>query len=476
MPQIKQQDDQVFNLSNPIVRGIAEANTAILKRERAKLLKEQTEVISFGNEHIKSWVDEFMEEINLSESTLSKLIGDSQEGQQLARWLHKNEKLSNTAEYGLLTRGTGRVQWKMFKSNADNFLIVKGDDAVIAIKPDAGVMAANREKAASRGKNYNPSTDNEQLYQLVGYNANERIDNQLIPYPDPADFGFNEIEIKQLSKDPRGFLAARPGLVSSQSKYKEYADAIAKVDKIHKQAISNAAPPTRIISGRGGVPFKMDHAGCPHNLFDRIKQVLGNNMTIYTAVSHLSDVPKDSVKGLVGGYKSAEIPKGDIQGAFGEPSIGNRKETGIERDKMSLRRPDIRVDFNSELSKFFKRVRPVMSSIVSKVNTFLKTKHETALARRDVPSLRKIAEAMHQINQFEEALNDSNIQGNVAAKVLTAAISKVSGTTPGDRESIQFLTALNNPTSRYGEKLADRVSPVLKAIYSTLIAGKVEDI
>ncbi len=83
-------------------------------------------------EQIK-WDEDILEAF-IEESSLSKLIGRQQGGQNLVRWLHKKHKLGNEAEL-VPAPFNERIFWKQFKSNPDDFIIVTAQNGVAGIKP-----------------------------------------------------------------------------------------------------------------------------------------------------------------------------------------------------------------------------------------------------------------------------------------------------------------------------------------------------
>lgn len=74
--------------------------------------------------------------MNLTESTLSKLIGTSAGGQGLVNALHKTYKLSNDAKFDPIDK----ISWSWFKANRDNFAILVGATGSAGIKTDRNDM------------------------------------------------------------------------------------------------------------------------------------------------------------------------------------------------------------------------------------------------------------------------------------------------------------------------------------------------
>ena len=192
--------------TNPIFEGISQAVLSVAKLAEHSLNLPIIEQI-------------------IQESTLSRLIGDSPGGQNLVRWLHNHDKLSNTADYDESPVKGQRIQWQMFKNSPDHFLIVSGSNGVVGIKPSKEHIDAGY---AQKGDKYNPSRDNSLPYQVVAFRKDQRVDNLLIPDPD----------------DPR-----------------------------RKKVLNADAAPT-IITARGGVPSVPDPRG-EHNIFDQMKEAIG---------------------------------------------------------------------------------------------------------------------------------------------------------------------------------------------------------
>lgn len=75
---------------------------------------------------LKQQID-LLEDANLEESTLTRLVGKDAAGQNLARYLHRYHKLNNTADLEPLPV-TARGGWTEMLSHADNILIMQGDN------------------------------------------------------------------------------------------------------------------------------------------------------------------------------------------------------------------------------------------------------------------------------------------------------------------------------------------------------------
>lgn len=130
-----------------------------------------------------SWdeeLSEFIQDANLEESTLSKLIGKMNGGQKLVSWLHRRHRLDNEAD--LQPAGfSHRLFWTQFKADPDNFVIVSADNGVAAIKPYEKYIRTRAAEYAKKKKPYNPSKDNTIPYQIIAFTADgQQVDPELL--------------------------------------------------------------------------------------------------------------------------------------------------------------------------------------------------------------------------------------------------------------------------------------------------------
>jgi hypothetical protein len=93
-------------------------------------------------------LEEIQQQLLLEKSPLLKQFGQSKSGQKLAKFLHKNFGLSNSAEmrpykhvdvHGRESRA-GNLNLKNFKTHYDNFYILHGENGWAAFKPDVGYL------------------------------------------------------------------------------------------------------------------------------------------------------------------------------------------------------------------------------------------------------------------------------------------------------------------------------------------------
>jgi hypothetical protein len=144
-------------------------------------LRESTEVFKLKPtlfEQIQ-W-DQEIAEAFVTESTLSKLIGDEKGGQKLVQWLHRKHKLSNTADLKPAPFNQ-RLLWKEYKRNPDNFIIVAGSDGVAGIKPYEKYIKDRTEAMAKKGKVYDPGGDSTLPYQIIAFTDDgQQVDPALL--------------------------------------------------------------------------------------------------------------------------------------------------------------------------------------------------------------------------------------------------------------------------------------------------------
>lgn len=124
-----------------------------------------------------------IEEELVDESTLSRLLGKQQGGQNLVKWLHRRHRLSNDADL-VPASFSERIFWKQFKSHPDTFVIVSAQNGVAGIKPDKKFIDARIAEFAKKGKTYNPSGDSTLPYQIVAFTSDgEQVDPELLRPP-----------------------------------------------------------------------------------------------------------------------------------------------------------------------------------------------------------------------------------------------------------------------------------------------------
>ncbi len=366
-------------------------------------------------------ISNILVESKIQESTLSKLIGTDPGGQDMVRWLHSHDKLSNTADFGEISRKTGRIQWQMFKSHPDQFLIVTGPSAVVAIKPEDSDPEQDR------------SRDGTLKYNVVGFQKGERIDNLLVPLPDPDSKEFKVGKGKNAEVDKA-----------------KYQDAVKAVKAQHGKSLNLDAPPTKIASTRGGLPFGTDTRGA-HNIFGRIKEVLGGIDGIFASTGRVSGMDKKDVKGYVKDYEPGQVPKGDISPEFGEPGAGERKSGGIERDKIGARSAGDAISLSSELIKTGERMRPIFRSVGRPIIRRLQKSSSRYNRKGDAAKAAEFKNAEEFVKSVIAAAEQDDKKAEFgslmtpAGKVLSSALLKASGEDSVDSDEFkEWLQYINS--------------------------------
>jgi hypothetical protein len=141
------------------------------------------------DEEIKAILKEsIIEEDDLDESSLSKLIGDQKGGQKLVQWLHRKHKLGNLADLQPQPFNE-RMLWKEFKRNPDNFVVVAATDGVAGIKPYEKMIRDRMEAARKKGREYDPGGDSTLQYQIIAFTGDgQQVDPALLqPAPVPGE-------------------------------------------------------------------------------------------------------------------------------------------------------------------------------------------------------------------------------------------------------------------------------------------------
>ena len=123
-------------------------------RDKLDLIEEDA---SFEQEMRETGI--FEEAELLEASTLIQQFGDSDTGLALAKYLHRNYKVSNRAELVPFTHPTGNLDLMQFKTHYDNFTILKGPNGWAAFKPDERYL-----RPLLGTQNYNPSKDRQLIY------------------------------------------------------------------------------------------------------------------------------------------------------------------------------------------------------------------------------------------------------------------------------------------------------------------------
>lgn len=146
------------------------------------------ERIQWDEEILSALKEATIEETELAESSLSKLIGKQRGGQKLVQWLHRKHKLSNEAELEPVPFNK-ELLWTQFKSHPDDFVIVSGSNGVAGIKPSEKHIEAMKAEKARKGQTYNPARDATLPYQIIAFTDDgEQVDPALLrPRADAGD-------------------------------------------------------------------------------------------------------------------------------------------------------------------------------------------------------------------------------------------------------------------------------------------------
>lgn len=151
-------------------------------------LLEQLKFDEIIRDFIKESEDVSLDEEELDESSLSKLIGKQKGGQKLVKWLHSRHKLANLADLQPQPFNE-RMLWKEFKRNPDNFVVVSAENGVAGIKPYEKQIRDRMEAARKRGREYDPGGDSTLQYQIIAFTDDgEQIDPALLqPKPEEGE-------------------------------------------------------------------------------------------------------------------------------------------------------------------------------------------------------------------------------------------------------------------------------------------------
>jgi hypothetical protein len=127
------------------------------------------------------------ESMEITESSLSKLLGKKKGGQKLVSWLHKKHKLSNEADLEPVAFNK-ELLWSEFKSHPDDFVIVSGDGGSAGIKPSQKHIEAMKAQKAKKGESYNPGRDSTLPYQVIAFTDDgQQVDPALLrPTAEPG--------------------------------------------------------------------------------------------------------------------------------------------------------------------------------------------------------------------------------------------------------------------------------------------------
>ena len=140
------------------------------------------------DEEIKEAFRQLIESEELEESTLSKMIGKQQGGQNLVRLLHKKHKLGNEADLEPV-KFNKDLLWSQFKSHPDDFVIVSGDRGVAGIKPSKKHFDDYVRAKQKKGETPNPGRNSSLQYEVIAFTDNgDQVDPELLrPQPEAGE-------------------------------------------------------------------------------------------------------------------------------------------------------------------------------------------------------------------------------------------------------------------------------------------------
>lgn len=357
-------------------------------------------------------VKEAMAEFEVEESTLSKSLGKSSKRSKGANTLislmHKNHKLDNDAILNTYPYST-RMFWKQFKSNPDQFMILKGANGVAAIKPSLESFNKRKKAKEAKGGVYNPEEDTYLQYQVVAYmDDGDKVDANFLRMPPAKD----------------------------DEKHDTFAD-------------------KDIMRTRGGDPRKRD---TEYSIFDKLRDTIGELRFIWVARGYKGkeDMPPEP-------DADAKI---DASTVLHHPAV-NREKMARRKE---LKGPENKELSSYEaMDAVFKKIRPVMKKVANQAIMLVKPRLIRAL-EQDSPEevVDKYKNALTKINRFLMAIDttkDVSTSSNEMALFKNALISASGGHQTYSKEFTNYLNSLLK-----GNTAA--LQPVFAAIRDSLL-GKV---
>lgn len=235
-------------------------------------------------------------------------VSAAESARALAKWLHKYDNVSATAEWDQVAKGADRIYLMLFKSSPDHFMVIKGPRGVAAVRPELKDFQAKVDSAKSKGKTYNPERDTKLKYQVVAFSEGMRVDNMLIP---------DEYETEV---DPQtGKEKVKTETVPHPTKAgKTYDRPVIKVDhsaERRRGGLNPLAPATVVTMVRAGRPYTPE---LTQNFFDLLKSAIGrdvrgSDLELYISTSRAGGLKGDAAKAWIGKYETGKIPaKGEF--------------------------------------------------------------------------------------------------------------------------------------------------------------------
>lgn len=396
MPRLNRESKMINNIKKPVAESLQKYLSESLDIHKQRALLE--------NQYAAD-----LEEMLLTESTLSRLIGDVPGGQHLVRWMHARHMLSNTAEY-ISQPFEERVLWTEFKNHPDQFMIISASNGVAGIKPNEADIREGEAKAAKKGTVYNPARDNTLRYQIVAFRRDEQVDPALFRNP-------------------------------------------AEVDR--------DADPT-VMKARGGMIGKRDVRN-EFNIFDSLADQIGTLQAVYISKSRITGLGKKDVKGFVKGYEPGGGQRAGLAGTHG----------GVEREKIAARRPDQKaapINLDRELATFKSKLSTIVKPLFKRVgNLAMLDVREEARDAMEAGAFERAQGWMAVAKKIETLLISINKQGDIdlssygspAGRLIDASLRAAA-----QNEGVPFEKYMQTLNMTPG---ADKLKPFMSALKSNLI-------
>lgn len=397
-PRLNRESRMINNIKTPVAESVQKYLTESLELHKTRDLLEN-QALSELAEHL------------LTESTLSKLIGEVPGGQYLVRWMHARHLLSNTAEY-ISQPFNERILWTEFKNHPDQFMIISASNGVAGIKPNEADIKKGEAAAAKKGTEYNPARDNTLRYQIVAFRRDEQVDPAL--FRNPAD-------------------------------------------------VERDVDPT-VMKARGGMIGKRDVRN-EFNIFDSLADQIGSLQAVYISTSRVTGLRKGDVKSFVKGYEPGGGRRAGIAGAHG----------GIEREKVAARRPDQQkspANDYLELDKFKQTLKPIVKPLFKRVgNLAMLDVREEARDAMEAGAFERAQNWMTVAKKIETLLIAINKQGDVDLGVYNNPVGRLIDTAlraaaQSEGSSVGEYARMLNTTPG-----AEKLKPFMVALKSKLISA-----
>jgi hypothetical protein len=366
-------------------------------------------------------------------------------GKPMLHYLHKYEGLSDATEWDYVPNKS-RVQNMMFKKNADNVMIIIGQNGVAFAKPDKDYMDAKTQAYSAQGKSYDATRDTNLLYKVVAFQKDQRVDNMLITDEFEMEDVYNPKTGKYVKKVKRDPSTGKP---------------IVLVDRSAERKRGKLAPnatPTRIVP-RVGTPYEKDRQNPEGAFFDNLRagDVIGAIKKVYIGTSHLAKSREFSPKSwMKKDFKPAPIPqptqvydpiekkkvsvghiasvKQDIPGAMRLPGAVAR---GIKTGRAELR------NIRPQTADVVAALHPAMEKLLPKALDKLRSEISAAQSANKEDEAQRLSRTAQDVQSAIDALNDQNTTyDHPALADLGRVIEKtVMSYTGGDKDALDNALA-----------------------------------